>query len=352
MQNHFSMGAINKATNTYEYPKIANKINKYKCPSCEKDVIFRNGKIKKPHFSHYKSDNPCSYYEKPNETQIHKDAKLLMKTLIDNKYLLRIYRKCYYCNKEHKYFLSINYEENKNNTSAVIEYKFNYNNSNRSADVALLENSKLKYIFEICYKNKTKEENRPEPWFEFKAETFINEINSGKNIIECIRDYKCDHCKYKEEYEIKKMKLKEEYERFKQIKEREKQEEYERKKQMKEKEEKLEKNELLLMSNEDYRLKELQIKLKIERELNRKKEEEERELKHKEEEEYEKEKIRNELKFWKHSHSNNDKCSGCNINNCKCLTSHFIKDEYNILKCLKCNKRKCKCIKITNFLKK
>jgi hypothetical protein len=48
MSNHFSMGAINKTTNKYEYPKIANKINKYKCPFCEKDVIFRNGKIKQP----------------------------------------------------------------------------------------------------------------------------------------------------------------------------------------------------------------------------------------------------------------------------------------------------------------
>jgi len=33
------MGAINKTTNKYEYPKIANKINKYKCPFCEKDVV-------------------------------------------------------------------------------------------------------------------------------------------------------------------------------------------------------------------------------------------------------------------------------------------------------------------------
>ena len=85
MSLHFSLGAINKNTNNYEYPKIANKLNKYKCPCCEKDVIFRNGKIKKPHFSHKKSDNPCNYYEKPNETQIHKDAKLLMKCLLDNK---------------------------------------------------------------------------------------------------------------------------------------------------------------------------------------------------------------------------------------------------------------------------
>ena len=36
MSYHFAMGAINKTTNKYEYPRIANKCNKYKCPSCEK----------------------------------------------------------------------------------------------------------------------------------------------------------------------------------------------------------------------------------------------------------------------------------------------------------------------------
>jgi competence CoiA-like predicted nuclease len=55
MSYHFSMGAINKLTNNYEHPKIANKKYKYICPSCEKDVIFKKGKIKQPHFAHYKS---------------------------------------------------------------------------------------------------------------------------------------------------------------------------------------------------------------------------------------------------------------------------------------------------------
>ena len=45
MSYHFSMGAINKHTNNYEYPKIADKKYKYKCPCCEKDVIFKNGKV-------------------------------------------------------------------------------------------------------------------------------------------------------------------------------------------------------------------------------------------------------------------------------------------------------------------
>ena len=212
MSYHFSMGAINKNTNNYEYPKIANKEKKYKCPSCEKNVIFKNGKILKPHFAHYKSDNPCYYYDKPSETQIHKDAKMLMKTLLDNKKNIFIYRTCNYCkqrncgySEEISYDIKDNYNEN---TKAIVEYKFYYNNSNRSADVALIENDKIIFIFEICYKNKTKEENRPEPWVEINAENLINQINSGENIdeegnirIECIKNYKCNECKKYEEYE-------------------------------------------------------------------------------------------------------------------------------------------------------
>ena len=206
MSYHFSMGAINKHTNNYEYPKIADKKYKYKCPCCEKDVIFKNGKIKQPHFSHYKSDNPCYYYDKPSESQIHKDAKLLMKSLLDNKKQISIDRSCNYCEEINYDFIDYN-----ETTKAVIEYKFYHNNSNRSADVALIENENIKYIFEICYKNKTKEENRPEPWIEINAEYLINNINSGEIIdekgeisIKCIRNYKCVKCVEHEENENRK----------------------------------------------------------------------------------------------------------------------------------------------------
>ncbi len=236
MTHHFSMGAINKVTNNYEYPKIATKgKNKYKCPCCEKDVIFKKGLIKQPHFSHYKSDTPCYYYDKPNETQIHKDAKLLMKSLLDNKKHICVHKSCKYCERrnchnteEVCYDIDNDYSEN---TEAVIEYKFYYNNSNRSADIALIEKDKIKdkikYIFEICYKNKTKEENRPEPWIEINAEDLINKINSGESVdeegnitITCIRNYKCEKCiEYEEEENIKRNLH---YEKLKQQQEEEK----------------------------------------------------------------------------------------------------------------------------------
>ena len=217
MAQHFSMGAMNKTTNTYEYPTIADKKNKYECPECKKDVIFKKGTIIRPYFAHKKSNSPCYYYDKPNEAQIHKDAKLLLKSLLDNKksiYISRDCTNCYHIQLGHGYCESMDIVDFNNdfyneNMKAVIEHRFNYNNSNKSADVALLENNEIKFIFEICYKNKTKEENRPEPWVEINAENLINGMNTGEIIdkddgticIKCIRNHKCYHCIEYEEQE-------------------------------------------------------------------------------------------------------------------------------------------------------
>jgi hypothetical protein len=344
------MGAINKNTNNYEYPRIANKENKYKCPYCEKNVIFRNGKIKQPHFAHYKSDSPCFYYDKPSETQVHKDAKLLMKSLLDNKKNIVIDKTCnistQVCLPDNIYCDDY-YDEN---TKAVIEHKFYYNNANRSADVALIENDKIKIIFEICYKNKTKEENRPDPWFEIKADTFINSTNSGENInekgeieIECIREYNCKCCKEKEEYS-----------KYIYIK-------FLEKLRIKEKEQKLEQIETILMGKEDYITIQLQMKLENEK-IKRENEYKEREIHLKkilEERKIQDEKDKQELEEkQKRMNEYNTKilelnkvCCICKINYCKCLTNNFIKNKYNISICSSCNKKKCKCIRITNFFK-
>ena len=306
MSNHFSMGAINKTTNKYEYPKIANKINKYKCPSCDKNVIFRNGKIKQPHFAHYKSNSPCYYYDKPNESQIHKDAKLLMKTLLDNKKCINIYRKCYYCNSnETKYFLNIKIDEY-NDARSNIEYKFNYNDSKKSADVALLQSNELKYIFEICYKNKTKEENRPEPWFEIKAEQLINETNTGENVnkngeieIECVRDYKCVYCKDKEKQ--RKLQIEKEKQRKLQI---------EKEKQYKiRKENEAKKNDELMKIYQIENI--VQYKIRIENEAKKKQE---------------------------------CKCGIVKVNLCICENPKYELVAINKeLHCQRCNKWKCRC---------
>ena len=233
MSNHLFMGAINKASNERENPKFADKKNHYMCPSCEKDVIFKKGQIKIPHFAHKASEIKCTFYDKPSETEIHKEAKILMKSLLNNKIIMMFHRNCSSC--EHFEIIIINYNEN---DKAVIEYKFNYNNSNRSADVALVNDNNIKFIFEICHKNKTKECNRPEPWVEIDATNFINKINENSDYnFQCIREHKCNKCieeeiKYKQMEQERLLKIKQqeiaEQERLLKIKQAKEQAEQER----------------------------------------------------------------------------------------------------------------------------
>lgn len=149
---------------------------------------------------------------------------MIMKALLVNKEEIYIHRKCTYCCDDDDVLFILD-EDYKDEMKAELEYKFNYNESLKSADVALIENNKLIYIFEICYKNKTREENRPEPWFEINAVELINLVNNKKPAqevfnIECIRNhYKCGKCKhYQEEknklqYEISNMEKEDKYSR-------------------------------------------------------------------------------------------------------------------------------------------
>jgi hypothetical protein len=340
--SHFSMGAINKITNSYEPPIIASKTNKYKCPCCEKNVIFRKGKVKQPHFAHYKSENPCHYYDRPNESQIHKDAKLLMKSLLDDKKNICITRKCDQanCNCNNNVGYCISYTEN---TKAYIEHRFHYNDSNKSADVALVENDVIKYIFEICHTNKTKEENRPEPWFEISAEDLIRKINSGECIdedsninIECIRNYRCDKCielKLRHENFIKEQSLREEQERQRadalKTEMRKHREAQERERLEKYKDEILEAN--MRWENEQYEIQEKWIR-----------DDEERQRQEQVMPEMMKQ-LKLECGFDRIVSKAPQPCS-CDMHVCICVNPKYelVKLSNNLF-CVKCNKWKCRC---------
>jgi hypothetical protein len=304
------MGAINKKTNTYEYPFIAEKKNNYKCPDCNRDVIFKKGKIKRPHFSHYKSENPCKYYDRPNESQIHKDAKLKFKKILDNKNEIIFRRRCLECMFDPITIFEFKiFNADYNNCFSCEEKRFTYNNSKKSADVALVNNNnEIKYIFEICHTNKTKEENRPEPWFEIKAESLLNS-NDDYNF-ECIRNYKCEMCLLYNKYQEKTKKIQD-------IKRRKE-------------------HELFLKKREAE-------KIKQEKEYNEflKKREAERLKK-----EFEEKRLQ---KIYDDAFSKDIICKSCKINYCKCRTSAFIKNKFNQIECTNCKKLKCKCTKITNF---
>jgi competence CoiA-like predicted nuclease len=197
---HFYMGAINKTTNEYTFPLDAHKKYHYYCPKCNHDIIFRNGKIKVPHFSHKKKSN-CCYYSSPSETEIHKEAKRLVKKIIDDKCSILIYRNYNCCDKIEKVF-KISNNDYSNQLCCFEEFFFNINGSNKYADVALLDGVNIKFIFEIYHTHRTSEERQNKfRWCEMHATKFMNETMNQTNInengeieIECVRNIKCREC--------------------------------------------------------------------------------------------------------------------------------------------------------------
>lgn len=189
-----SLGAVNKLTGEYVYPKIANKHDEYMCPECNKDLILCQGIIRIPYFRHKVDiDNQCHYYSSPNESQIHKDAKLLLKSLLEKKIAIEFIRSCISCKKNEHFEIP----EITETSNIQIEYIFEYNGFKKIADVAYIDNSDILCIFEIYNTHKTFSKNRPEPWFEIDANTLIqsvNNVNLSLLQINCIRREKCEQC--------------------------------------------------------------------------------------------------------------------------------------------------------------
>jgi hypothetical protein len=197
MSQLLSLGAINKLTGDYVYPKIANKKDLYICPECNKDLILVQGEIRVHHFRHkVDSSNPCHHYSKPTESQIHKDAKMLMKTLLENKTHIQFVRECVSC----KITTEINLPEIIEGSIISLEHRFNYEDELRIADVAHTFNGEIKGIYEICHTHKTCSENRPDPWVEIDANSLLTLVNTNNEhlIINCIRCEKCEKCIEKE----------------------------------------------------------------------------------------------------------------------------------------------------------
>jgi uncharacterized protein YkuJ len=214
-----SLGAFNVDTGEYVHPRFANKKDKYKCPDCGKGLILAKGNIRVHHFRHPKdSVNPCNHYSNPTESQIHKDAKRLIKSLLERKIPISLIRSCVCCEKKEVYEIPEISE-----TSVIQEeWTFEHNGKKKIADVAYLEDGERFCLFEMCYTHKTRSEDRPEPWFEIDAETLIQMVNDNNNsvtslVIPCIRLEKCEVCIEKEEARRIEMEARTKYEKIEMI---------------------------------------------------------------------------------------------------------------------------------------
>jgi uncharacterized protein YkuJ len=192
MSELIRLGAINKITSQYTTPSHANKQDEFICIDCGNDVIIRQGKIRIHHFAHCKEDIKCNFYSSPNESQIHKNAKILLKYILENKIQLTIKSKCSKCNNIDEYDIP----EISESSSIIVEYRFDYNGV-KIADIAYIEDNEILCIFEIYNTHKTQTENRPEPWFELDAKNIIESFNNydlQKIQLQCIRNKTCDDC--------------------------------------------------------------------------------------------------------------------------------------------------------------
>ena len=202
-----SLGALNKKTGEYTCPKLANKKEEYCCPECGKDLIVCQGEIRAHHFRHIVDEKaPCHYYTRPSEAQIHKDAKMLLKQLLDKKMPIAIVRMCPSCKEGEEHEIP----EITESSSIKLEYRFQYNGGPKIADVAYIDNKDMICIFEIFNTHRTAAENRPEPWFEIHANTLINTVNDSSVStirINCVRTVRCDSCVELEKNRVKREKI-------------------------------------------------------------------------------------------------------------------------------------------------
>ena len=185
------LGAIELSSGNYCRPNQASKENSYKCAECDQRVILRKGSIRRPHFAHY-SKRECSYYEHPNESQLHKDAKYRMAEILKQKLDISIGWTCVNsnCRGSNGNSNDVIY---KDGDEVVIEYRDP--GGKYIADVAIINEGKPRMIFEIKHTHVTTS-IRPEPWFEFEAKEFYEDYNleTDSYSFSCVRRNSMREC--------------------------------------------------------------------------------------------------------------------------------------------------------------
>lgn len=191
--NRVQLGALS-STGRYTLPTDADKKDTYRCLECNDPVFVKQGSIRSHHFCHY-HDN-CSYYQHASESDIHKNAKLRIKQLLEDRVEVSIQRKCIRCEDVEQMDIPLT-----SNTSRIInEFAFLFEESMEKgvADVAYLEGDSFVAMIEIYHTHLTEPSRRVEPWFEVAGkEVLTTPVQDNKAIFKCIRKERCDECNEK-----------------------------------------------------------------------------------------------------------------------------------------------------------
>lgn len=192
-----NLGALCSRTGNYTLPTEANKEDVYLCIGCNDKVFVKQGKIRKHHFCHYPTSQ-CTYYTHSPESEIHKNAKMRIKSLLESKCELSFIRKCSTCNTLEQFDIPIF-----SDTSHIeLEYRFKMDLrqippsiSEYIADIAYIDAGEPVCMIEIYHTHLTSSERRVDPWFEVNATNVLQtKIEDSKIQLTCIRKETCDEC--------------------------------------------------------------------------------------------------------------------------------------------------------------
>lgn len=186
------MGAIDVTSNHLVLPQQAALLGhdrEYRCVSCSQPVMLKAGAIRRPHFAHFPTPEPCTYFEHPSESQIHKTAKLAIASALNNGANVVVSCKTI-CT--HDSIVDISKPAG---GQVRVEHAIG---KGCTADVALLTpDGNLSALLEIRHTHATLAGTRPEPWYEFNARDVLLALHADPMSIQlsCKRtDRYCKDC--------------------------------------------------------------------------------------------------------------------------------------------------------------
>jgi hypothetical protein len=171
----------------YVLPLYADRDEAYTCIDCESPVIVKKGKLRKHHFAH-KNISSCTYFDHPNEAQIHKHVKYQFAELLKAQTPIHIGWGCDMCNADCYFSQEKSIIEYKSGDEVILEYRDE--NGKWVADIAVINNGLIRYIFEIQNTHKTVT-YRPEPWYEIHVDDFMNEYSRINQECGYIYNFSC-----------------------------------------------------------------------------------------------------------------------------------------------------------------
>ena len=192
------------STGKYILPKKATK-SKYKeafrCCDCNESLVLCKGDKNVDYFRHCK-DTTCIRYDKPHlqtKRRLHEEAKLQLKSWIQQERVIRIKRRCCCCKKQKYQCYTTMFDML---TKVKLEHRYNFDDRYIFYDVVhLTYNDEIIEAFEIVDTHKTEEENRPDniKWYEVSADEIMKKAmehfeDNYEIILNNERVYTCKEC--------------------------------------------------------------------------------------------------------------------------------------------------------------